>query len=144
MIDQAKIERVAKRRVWGARWMAGLLLTTAMHDIGAIHGYANGSLSFVSEMIWISMTLLFVLLAGGAFVRTAAMRAALYDESTIEHGRRALAFGFWGALVACGVCWGLNRYVPIGGPEVARAVITYSVAMALVQFATLEAKALKE
>jgi len=34
--------------------------------------------------------------------------------------------------------------VPIGGPEVARAVITYSVAMALIHFATLETKALKE
>jgi len=144
MIDQVKIERVAKRRVWGARWMAGLLLTTAMHDIGVIHGYANGNFSFVSEIIWISVTLLFLLLAGGGFVRTAAMRAALYDESTIEHGRSALAFGFWGALLACGVCWAVSRYMPIGGAEVARAVITYSVAMALIHFATLEAKALKE
>ena len=144
MIDQVQVERVARRRAWGARLMAGVLLTTAMHDIGAIHGYANGGFTFASEVMWIAMILAFLLFAGGGLVRASAMRAALYDESTIEHGRRSLAFGFWGALLACGVTWVLSYKLSIGGPEVARAVITYSVAMALVQFATLEAKALKE
>lgn len=144
MIDQVQVERVARRRAWGARLMAGALLTTAMHDIGAIHGYTNGGFSFASEVLWMMVILLFLLFAGGGLVRTTAMRAALYDESTIQHGRSALEFGFWGALLACGVTWIASRELPIGGPEVARAVVTYSVAMALVRFATLEMKALKE
>lgn len=144
MIDQVQVERVAKRRAWGARLMAGALLTTAMHDIGAIHGYANGDFSVASQALWIVVILLFLLFAGGGLVRTTAMRSALYDESTIEHGRRALEFGFWGALLACGVTWVVSRKLSIGGPEVARAVVTYSVAMALVRFATLEMKALEE
>jgi len=144
MIDQAKLEHVTKRRIWGARWMAGLLLTTALHDIGVLRGYGNDAFNFASEAVWIIVMSLFILFAGGGLVRTAAMRAALYDESTIEHARRSLAFGFWAALLACGVSWALSSYVPIGGPVVARAVMTYSVAMALAHFATLEAKALKE
>ena len=144
MIDQVQVERVARRRAWGARFMAGVLLTTAMHDIGAIYGYANGGFSIASQALWVIVILLFLLFAGGGLVRTSAMRAALYDESTIEHGRRALEFGFWGALLACGVTWAVSSKVPIGGPDVARAVVTYSVAMALVRFATLEMKALEE
>jgi len=144
MVDQVKVERVARRRALGARLMAGVLLTTAMHDIGAIYGYANSAFSFAFEVMWLVVILLFLLFAGGGLVRTAAMRAALYDESTIEHGRRALAFGFWGALLACGVTWVLSRALSINGPEVARAVVTYSVAMALVRFAALEMKALEE
>jgi len=144
MMDQVQVERIARRRAWGARLMAGALLTTAMHDIGAIGGYTNGGFSFAFEAVWMIVILLFLLFAGGGLVRTAATRAALYDESTIEHGRRALAFGFWGALLACGVSWVLSRKVAIGGPEVARAVVTYAVAMALLYFANLEMKALKE
>jgi len=49
-----------------------------------------------------------------------------------------------GPLLACGVSWVLSRKVAIGGPEVARAVVTYAVAMALLYFANLEMKALKE
>jgi hypothetical protein len=144
MINQVQIDRIARRRAWGARLMAGALLTTAVHDIGAMRGYANGGFSFASEVVWMTVILLFLLFAGGGLVRTAAMRAALYDESTIEHGRRSLAFGFWGALLACGVSWVLSREIPISGPEVARVVVTYSIAMVLLYFANLEMKALKE
>ena len=144
MIDQVQVERVARRRAWGARLMAGALLTTAMHDIGAIRDHANGGFSLAFEAMWMIVILLFLLFAGGGLVRTKKMRAALYDESTIEHGRDALAFGFWGALLACGITWAVSSRLPIGGPEVARAVVTYSVAMVLVRFASLEMKALQE
>ena len=144
MVDQVKVERFAKRRVLGARLGAGLLLTTAMQEIGAIHAHANGDFIFASQVIWMAVISLFLLFAGGGFVRASAMRAALYDESTIEHVRCSLAMGFWGALLACGVTWILSRNMQLGGPEVARAVITYSVAMALMHFSNLEARALKE
>ena len=144
MVDQVKIERFAKRRILGARLGAGVLLTIAMQEIGAIRAHVNGDFLVVSQLIWVTVIFLFLLFAGGGLVRTAAMRAALYDDSTIEHVRSALSMGFWGALLACGACWILSSITQLDGPEVARAVITYSVAMALMHFSNLEAKALRE
>jgi hypothetical protein len=90
------------------------------------------------------MIVIFVLFAGGGLARTPAMRAAVYDESTIEHGRRAFALGFWTALAVCGGYWIASLYAAIGGPEVARAVITLSVSIALIRFAMLEMRALRD
>ena len=85
-----------------------------------------------------------MLFAGGVFVRTPATRAAVYDESTIRHGLFALSLGFWTALVTCGVYWTVSLHHAIGGAEVARAVVTTSVAISLLRFATLEMRALKD
>lgn len=128
----------------GARLMGAVLVATALNDIGALRGPADTGLNTAMDALWLIVILLFLLFAGGGLVRKAAMRAALYDESTIEHGRRSLAVGFWGALLASAVCWVLSRETPVDGPQVARAVITFSVAIVLMTFATLEMKALKE
>ena len=124
--------------------MGAVLVTTALNDIGALYGPANTGLNTTMNVLWLIVMLLFLLFAGGLLVRKATMRAALYDESTIEHGRRSLAMGFWGALLASAVCWVLSHETPVDGPQVARAVITFSVAIVLMTFATLEMKALKE
>ena len=144
-IDQAQVERVAKRRAVGARLMALVLLLTGFHDIASRHGFAQiGDFGRTTGAVWMVIIVLFVLFAGGGITRTPAMRAAVYDESTIEHGRRAFALGFWVALAACGASWLASFHTLVTGPEVAHAVITTSVAIALLRFATLEMRAMKD
>lgn len=145
MVDQIYVERVAKRRAICARLMALLLLTSGMSQIGRLHGVtALRSVDFAAGSVWMVMIVIFVLFAGGGLTRTPQMRAAIYDESTIEHARRAFSLGFWIALAVCGGYWIASLYAPIGGPEVVRAVTTLSIAIALLRFATLEMKAMKD
>jgi len=145
MVDQAYVERVAKRRATCARLMALLLLASGMSQIGRLHGItALRTVDFVAGSVWMVIIVIFVLFAGGGLTRTPQMRAAIYDESTIEHGRRAFSLGFWTALAVCAVYWIAGLYMPIGGPEVVRAVTTLSISIALFRFATLEMKAMKD
>jgi len=145
MVDQAYVERIAKRRAVCARLMALLLLLSGINQIGRLHGYTSLRLvDFTAGSVWMVMILIFVLFAGGGLTRTPQMRAAIYDESTIAHGRRAFALGFWIALAVCGGYWIASLYMPIGGPEVVRAVTTLSISIALLRFATLEMRALKD
>jgi hypothetical protein len=145
MVDQVYIERIAKRRAICARLMALLLLMSGISQIGRLHGItALRSVEFVAGSVWMVMIVMFVLVAGGGITRTPQMRAAIYDESTIEHGRRAFSLGFWVTLAVCAGYWIASLYMPIGGPEVVRAVTTLSISIALFRFATLEMKALKD
>jgi hypothetical protein len=144
MVDQAYVERVTKRRAICARLMALLLLTSGISQIGRLHGITGlRPVDFVAGSVWMVMIIMFVLVAGGGITLGPQMRAAIYDESTIAHARRAFSLGFWIALAVCGGYWIASLYIPVGGPEVVRAVTTLSISIALLRFATLEMKAMK-
>jgi hypothetical protein len=145
MVDQVYVERIAKRRAICARLMALLLLLSGISQIGRLHGYTSLRwVDFTAGSVWMVMIVMFVLVAGGGIARSPQMRAAIYDESTIEHGRRAFALGFWVTLAVCAAYWIASVYVPIGGPEVVRAITTLSISIALLRFATLEMRAMKD
>lgn len=124
--------------------MAVVLLLTGIHDLGATHGWGHLGINPAMGMVWTAMIAAFALFAGGGLTPSPAAHRAIYDESTIEHGRRAFAVGFWGALVTCAGYWIAALRAPVSGAEVARAVVTFSIAAVLLRFATLEMKALKE
>ena len=145
MVDQVYVDRVAKRRAVAARLMGLLLLLSGMSQIGRLHGLtALRPVEFTAGSVWMVMIVMFVLVAGGGLVRNRQLRAAIYDESTIEHGRRAFALGFWVALAVCAAYQIASLFDPIGGPEVIRAVTTLSISIALLRFATLEMRAMKD
>lgn len=145
MVDQVYVDRVAKRRAICARMMGLLLLLSGMSQIGRLHGItALRTVDFTAGSVWMVMIVMFVLVAGGGMVRSPQIRAAVYDESTIEHGHQAFAIGFWIALIVCGGYWIASLYTAIGGPEVVRGVTTLSISIALFRFATLEMRAMKD
>ena len=145
MVDQVYVDRVAKRRAICARLMGLLLLLSGMSQIGRLHGLtALRPVEFTAGSVWMVMIVMFVLVAGGGLVRNRQLRAAIYDESTIEHARRAFALGFWIALAICAAYQIASLFDPIGGPEVIRAVTTLSISIALFRFATLEMRAMKD
>ena len=145
MVDQVYVDRVAKRRAICARLMGLLLLLSGMSQIGRLHGLtALRPVEFTAGSVWMVMIVMFALFAGGGLVRNRQLRAAIYDESTIEHGRRAFALGFWIVLAVCAAYQITSLFDPIGGPEVIRAVTTLSISVALFRFATLEMRAMKD
>ncbi|MDB5706465.1 MAG: hypothetical protein JWN66_3581 [Sphingomonas bacterium] len=93
-------------------------------------------------IVWAAALLMFLVVGGGLF-RGQRIRALLNDETTIDHRKRAMALGFWGAIGTAALVYGLSFYEPISAREGARLIITFSVALALLRFGTLERRALK-
>jgi hypothetical protein len=143
--DEDKAEQLARRRALYARLLALLLLLTAGNQIMLDHGiealWPNGSPFGFACVLLIA---LFVLASNGGLNGGTIMRARLNDESTIEHSRRAYALGFWVALVTAGAFWVAALRMPIGAAETAQGVVSLSIAVALLRFATLEMRAMKE
>lgn len=93
-------------------------------------------------ILW-AAALMFFLATGGALFRGARLRARLNDESTVEHRRRAMALGFWSAIVTAFGVYGLSFIEPITARDGARLIVTFGIALALLRFGTLERRALK-
>jgi len=101
------------------------------------------TLHLAAWIVWAAALLMFLAVGGGLF-RGARMRALLNDETTLDHRRRALALGFWGAMGTAALVYGLSFYEPISARMAVRFVITFGIAIALLRFGTLEKKALKD
>lgn len=93
-------------------------------------------------IVWAAALLIFLSLGGGLW-RGAKIRALLNDESTLDHRRRAMALGFWGAIATALGVYVLSFFEPLTAQAGARLVITFAISLALLRFGTLEKKALK-
>ena len=100
------------------------------------------TLHLAAWIVWAAALLMFLAVGGGLF-RGARIRALLNDETTLDHRRRALAFGFWGAMGTAALIYVLTFFEPLSAREAVRLVVTDGVALALLRFGTLERKALK-
>ena len=100
------------------------------------------TLHLAAWVVWAAALLMFLAVGGGLF-RGARIRALLNDETTLDHRRRALALGFWGAMGTAALIYGLSFFEPLSAREAVRLVVTYGIAIALLRFGMLERKALK-
>jgi hypothetical protein len=101
------------------------------------------TLHLAAWIVWAAALLMF-LAWGGGLLRGKRVRALLNDETTLDHRRRALALGFWGAMGTAAFVYGLSFYEPLTAREAVRLVVTFGIALALLRFGTLERKALKD
>ena len=145
MTDQAQL---ADRLAWGrARAATVMALVFVAAQAGSfpddIPLNRPQTIHFAAWIIWAAALLIFLAVGGGLW-RGPRMRALLNDETTIDHRKRAMALGFWGAIGTAVLVYGLSFYDPISSREGARLIITIGVALALLRFGTLERKALKD
>jgi MFS family permease len=88
---------------------------------------------------------LFVFLIGGfGMFRGPDVRALLNDETTLDNRRRALALGFWGAIVTAIGMYALTFVDTVSARDATRIIITVAIVMALLRFSVLEKRALKD
>ena|SRR5690242_12923745 len=96
--------RLADRIAWGrARAAQVLAFVFVATQVGSFHDDLPvdrpQALHLTAWLCWAVMLLLFLAFAGG-LLRGERMRALLNDETTRDHRLRAMAWGFWSAIVA--------------------------------------------
>jgi protein-S-isoprenylcysteine O-methyltransferase Ste14 len=138
---------LAERIAWGrARVSTVMAIVFITAQAGSFHDdlplNRPQALHLSAWIVW-SFALLFFLGVSGGLFRGTRIRAMLNDESTQEHRRRAIVWGFWGAILTAFLVYGLSFYEPMTAREAVRLVITFGISFALLRFGTLERRALK-
>ena len=141
--DQEIADRLTRRR---ARLIPMIAILFLAGQVGYFSGPAGpmrtvDTVRISAWLVW-AIALLILLATGGGYFRSKAVRALLNDETTREHRGRALAAGFWGAMLACVVMYFLSAYEPVTSRESIHLVLTVGIAMALIRFGQLERRAL--
>jgi hypothetical protein len=144
--DYETAERLDRKRARFLPLFAVLFLAQQASYFSGPNVDAGRPVDYIRTAGWLalSIVLLLVLATGGYWLRSRAVRALMNDEATRVHRTDACRFGFFAAMIACLGLYVLSLFEPLGGREVIHLVLTIGIAAALVRFAMLERRALKD
>jgi hypothetical protein len=128
-------DRLGKRRALTCLALAVVFFMSQSASLDLTPGNPLPHLYSEAWYLWAALFFLLLVLAT-AVVRPRSVLGILNDEGTLDHRRRALGAGFWGAIATCGALWFITE--PITGSEVARLVVTIAGSTALLRFGWLE------
>jgi hypothetical protein len=140
--DFEMADRLSRRR---ARLLPllGLLFLAGQPLYFANSGVEAAQLKTAVWLVWAILLLLALAFAGG-HLSGKAVRALMEDEVSKANRMRAYAAGFWAAMAATVCLYGVSLFDNIKGREALHLVLTIAVATALLRFALLERRALKD
>ena len=95
----------------------------------------------IAAWLVLSVVLLLMLATGGAWFRSAQVRALLNDETTREHRRQGYVSGFWAACLTAIVIYALDLFEPVSGRDTVHIILTIAIAAAMLTFGRLERRA---
>ena len=135
-------ERLSKKRSRMLFVLAALFLSQQVTYFSGMHDAAR-AVDHVKIAAWLvlSIVLLLMLASGGAWLRSAEVRALLNDEATREHRRTGLVNGFWAACLTAITIYAVDMFEPISGRDTVHIILTVAIAAALLTFARLERRA---
>jgi len=141
----ARIERLQRRRtrlmfvqgLFFLFWQVNYFATSPAELNG---GNNANHVKVAAYLVW-ALVLLAFLGTGGGWWAPRQVREILNDEVTIEHRRRGIELGFWGAMGATVVCYAINLFEPLSTRVVIHAVLSMGVTAALLRFGWLERRA---
>lgn len=135
-------DRLTWRRARAAQVLAFAFIATQAGSFDAQPLNRPQALHLSAWLCWVVVLMLFLAFAGG-LLRGERMRALLNDETTRDHRLRAIACGFWGAILVALALYVLSFFDAVSAREATRLTITIGIALALIRFGALEKRALK-
>ncbi len=135
-------EKLTRRRARFSAVLAIFFMVSHAGSFGEDPVSRPQTLHFAAWTVW-AVLLLLVLATGGGWLRTTHVRALMNDETTIEHRRRALTFGFWMMAAVALALYGVTYLEPLSAREAIRTILTMSIGSALLRFSVLELRSLK-
>ena len=123
-IESAQLaDRLGWRRARVAQVLAFVFIATQVGSFDAHPLNRPQMLSLSAWLCWV-VGLLALLATGGALLRGRRIRALLNDETTRDHQLRAMAWGFWTAILVALAVYVLSFFTVIAASEGVRLVIT--------------------
>ncbi|MGZ8350278.1 MAG: hypothetical protein ACXWU2_09640 [Allosphingosinicella sp.] len=142
--DIERADRISRRR-------AGLFIVLGIYMMAGQGVWPDGGegLTRASDLkaaAWLAwaVLLLSALALGGGWLAGSRVRSLVEDEGTRANRRQAYATGFWTGCGAALLVYAITFLKPVGGREAIHVVLTVAVSGALISFATLERRALKD
>ncbi len=136
-------ERMVRRRAWAAILLGGLFVLSQALSVGDPPMGKSEATHLLAGFLWVAAFAVFLGWSTGLF-RGRTFMGLINDEGTIEHRRRSLGAGFWGAVIAAFMAFWASFYEPIEVRDACRLVITFAAAPALFRFGWLELRALRD
>lgn len=97
----------------------------------------------ISGWIALATVLLAILMRGGFWFKSAAVRALMEDEVTRAHRARALETGFAATMIAAICLYVFSLFEPVSGRAAIHILLSIGFGFAVLHFAALERRALK-
>jgi hypothetical protein len=144
--DIETADRLTRRRARMLPLLAVLFLSQqSLHFAGKVLGGSRADDPFWVAAAWmvLSIVLLLLMTTGGAWFRSASVRALLDDEVTRQNRADGLGFGFVAAMVGGVVLYFMTLFGPLPAQDVIHIMMMLGLASALVRFAYLERRALR-
>jgi len=136
MTDIEKAERMSRGRAAIMTLAAGVLILNVVLQYGdaeyAAAGPRGGSWLLVIGL-WI-----FILWNGGGLQPSGRVRALLNDELSLLNRARALALGFYAAVLLALACYVINWWQAIAAGDALKIVSAGAISAALLRYAWLE------
>lgn len=140
-----KADRLNRRRARMMPVMAVLLIAQQGTFVNADSGRPVDHVR-IAAWLALSCVLLFVLVTGGpaALIHGREVRDLMEDEGTRANRRQALANAFVASMLGAIVIYFASLFKAVSGREAVHVVLTIGIAAALLSFAALERRALKD
>jgi hypothetical protein len=133
-VEQA--ERAARARATVMAIAALVLVINAVIEIGS-PDYSGFSLRSAVWIFLIAIWLL-ILAVGGGLTRDRLTKALMNDELSLQNRARALAFGFYAAILVALVAYAAAWFRPLGAHDALRLVTGLGISAALARYSWLE------
>ena len=136
MSDIEKAERMSRGRAAVMALAAIVLLINVAIQYGRAD-YAGAGPRGGSWLVLVGLWT-FILWNGGGLLPRGRMRALLNDELSLQNRARALALGFYAAILLALACYVANWWRPIATGDALKIVSAGAMAAALLRYAWLE------
>ena len=143
----AAAERLSRKRARAMPILAIIFITQqASFFLGTGLGTGDQPIHNVQVISWLALTtvMLLMLTTGGGWIYSRQVRELANDESTRAHRDAALRLGFIASMIACILIYVVSLRETVLGRDAVHLVMSVGIATALLRFAFLERRALKD
>jgi hypothetical protein len=138
-------ERLSRRRARIFPLLAVIYIGQQASYFSDQHGVLDRPVDHVKLSAWVVLTLvlLFALTSKGFWFRSRELREMIDDELTRAHRAQALQWGFIFSTLTAVALYFVTVMEPVGAREAIHIIVSIGLAAALIRFAALERRALR-
>ena len=144
MNDAERADQLVQRRTRMLPILAILLITQQGAFLSSTDDGRGVDHVKIAAWVVMAVVVLLALVTGGGWIFPRRVRELANDESTQLHRLRAMRLGFINAMLTCFLLYFLGMFTRVEGRDAIHIVTTVGLASALISFAAMERRALRD